>query len=111
MKKWKVKLPGGLAFEMDSDDPGRELMNRGHTAFALEEITPPPVLPVSTSFKPGKLLLTVREAAEELGVCGKVVYDLTHRADFPTVKIGRRTLISREGLAEWVRNQEQNRGA
>ncbi len=58
----------------------------------------------------GRLLMTAQEAAEELGVCSKVVYDLTHRADFPTVKIGRRTLISREGLAEWVRSQEQNRG-
>ncbi len=58
----------------------------------------------------GRMLLTVQEAAEELGICSKVVYDLTHRADFPTVKIGRRTLVSREGLAEWVRSQQQNRG-
>lgn len=53
-----------------------------------------------------RLTLSVEEAARELGVCSKVVYTLTHRADFPTIKIGRRTRISREGLREWVRQQE-----
>jgi len=56
-----------------------------------------------------KLTLSVEEAARQLGVCSKVVYTLTHRADFPTVKIGRRTLISAQGLAEWVRMQENSR--
>lgn len=56
-----------------------------------------------------QLTISVAEAAKQLGVCTKTVYDLTHRADFPVIKIGRRTRISREGLAEWVRNQEQNR--
>ncbi len=57
----------------------------------------------------GRMLLTVQEAAQELGVCSKLVYDLSHRPDFPTVKLGRRTMVSREGLAAWVRSQEQNR--
>lgn len=56
-----------------------------------------------------RLTLTVEEAAQMLGICSKKVYTLTHRADFPTIKLGRRTLISREGLREWVRKQEQNR--
>lgn len=56
-----------------------------------------------------KLVLTVKEAAEMLCISVKTCYDLTHRADFPTIKIGCRTVISREGLREWVRNQEQNR--
>lgn len=54
------------------------------------------------------LTMSVQEAAEHLGICTKTVYTLTHRQDFPTIKIGRRTRISREGLAEWVRKQEQN---
>ena len=56
-----------------------------------------------------RLTLTVAEAAEQLGVSEKTVYTLTHRLDFPTIRIGRRTVISREGLREWVRSQEQNR--
>lgn len=55
------------------------------------------------------LTMSVEQAAEQLGVCVKTAYTLTHRADFPTVKIGRRTRISREGLREWVRRQEQGR--
>lgn len=55
------------------------------------------------------LTLSVEETAQLLGVCVKVAYQLTHRADFPTIKIGRRTRVSREGLRIWVRNQEQNR--
>lgn len=56
-----------------------------------------------------KMTLSVAETARELGVCVKTVYNLTHRRDFPTVRIGNRTLVSRAGLAEWVRAQEQNR--
>ena len=48
------------------------------------------------------------EAAAELGVCEKTVYTLTHRQDFPTIKIGRRIRISREGLRDWVQAQQQN---
>ncbi|MBQ8814104.1 MAG: helix-turn-helix domain-containing protein [Lachnospiraceae bacterium] len=55
------------------------------------------------------LTMSVEEAAKELGICVKIAYDLTHRQDFPTIKIGRRTRISREGLREWVRQQEQSR--
>ena len=55
------------------------------------------------------LTMSVKEAAQQLGICTKSCYTLTHRQDFPTIKIGRRTRISREGLREWVRQQEQNR--
>lgn len=55
------------------------------------------------------LTMSVAEAAKHLGVCTKTAYTLTHRQDFPTVKIGRRTRISREGLVEWVRRQDQSR--
>lgn len=56
-----------------------------------------------------RLTISVEEMAEELGISTKTAYDLTHRQDFPTIKIGTRTRVSTEGLREWVRNQEQNR--
>lgn len=55
------------------------------------------------------LTMSVEEAAQQLGVCMKTVYTLTHRADFPVIRIGRRTRISREGLREWVRQQTEGR--
>lgn len=56
-----------------------------------------------------RLTMSIAEAAAELGVCEKTVYTLTHRQDFPTIKIGRRTRISREGLRAWVLTQQQNK--
>lgn len=55
------------------------------------------------------LTMSVAEMAEQLGVCTKTAYELTHRADFPVIRIGRRTRISREGLTEWVRKQTEVR--
>lgn len=70
---------------------------------------PPPVPPEAHVSTEGRLTLSVAEAAKELGICSRNVYNLCHRADFPTVRIGQRVRISRAGLAEWVRAQEQNR--
>ena len=56
-----------------------------------------------------RLTMSVAEAVAELGVSTKKMYDVVHRRDFPTVKIGTRIRVSREGLREWVRNHEQNR--
>ena len=58
-----------------------------------------------------RLTMSVAEAAEELGISTRFAYDLTHREDFPAIRIGHRTRVSREGLREWVRSQEQNRKA
>jgi len=52
-----------------------------------------------------KLAYTVSEAAEALGVSRKLVYDLIHSGDFPSLKVGGRRLISAELLSEWVRRQ------
>ena len=52
-----------------------------------------------------KLAYSVDEAAQVLGVSRGTIYNLIHRADFPALKVGNRQLISREGLAEWVRKQ------
>lgn len=52
-----------------------------------------------------KLAVSVPEAAELLGMCPKTVYQLTRRQDFPAFKAGNRTIISVEGLREWVKNQ------
>lgn len=52
-----------------------------------------------------ELTYTVTEAAAALGVSRRTVYDLMHREGFPTLKVGRCRLISRELLAEWVRTQ------
>lgn len=49
-----------------------------------------------------KLTLTITEAAQILGVSRSKMYELIHSRDFPCFRLGRRQLISRAGLAEWV---------
>lgn len=52
-----------------------------------------------------KLAYSATETAEALGVSRPVVYALMKRADFPVFKVGSRTLVSVEGLREWVQAQ------
>ncbi len=52
-----------------------------------------------------ELTYNVTEAAEALGISRRAMYNLINREDFPTLKVGSRRLISRELLAQWVRDQ------
>ena len=52
-----------------------------------------------------RVALTVPEVAEALGVGLSSAYQLIHRADFPSFRIGRSIRISRAKLAEWVEQQ------
>lgn len=53
------------------------------------------------------LAISAPEAARLLGVSKPKVYELMGRADFPSFKLGGRTLVSVDGLREWVRNQSK----
>ena len=49
-----------------------------------------------------KLTLTVAEACEALSMSKTNMYQLIHRDDFPCVMIGRKALIPRDKLIEWL---------
>ena len=49
-----------------------------------------------------KLTLSVEEAGKLLGVSRQVAYQVIHRADFPTLHIGRRILVPKKQLEEWM---------
>lgn len=59
-----------------------------------------------TNEKKEKLALTVPEAAELLGICPKLCYEMCHRAGFPAFRVGRKLVVSADGLRDWVRRQE-----
>ncbi len=61
---------------------------------------------MTTQIEP--LALSVTEAAKLLCISRPTLYTLLHRDDFPVFKVGGRTLISAEGLREWVRVQTGN---
>lgn len=54
-----------------------------------------------------KIALNVTETAEVLGVSRTVVYQLMHRDDFPSFKIGKRTLVPKAALEAWVNKQAE----
>lgn len=59
-----------------------------------------------------KLAYSPTETAQVLGVSRPTVYKLMARTDFPSFKVGSRTLVSAEGLRAWVQAQaERGEGA
>lgn len=49
-----------------------------------------------------KLTLTVKEAAALLGVSLPTAYALAHSEGFPSLTVGRKLLVSRDGLCRWI---------
>lgn len=59
----------------------------------------------STSPLTPKMTLSVDELKLELGVSRTVAYNLVQQPGFPSFSIGKRILISREGLSKWIERQ------
>ncbi len=55
-----------------------------------------------------KILLSVEEAAGTLGVHRATVYDLLAKGHLPSVRIGRRRLIARRTLEDFVAQNEHS---
>lgn len=54
-----------------------------------------------------RITLTVREMAEMLGISYNTANQLTWRENFPVLQIGRKKLIPREALDEWLLEQRR----
>ena len=59
-----------------------------------------------------KIALSVAETAREIGISRPSVYALLQRADhpLPSVVVGRRRIIPREMLMEWIRDEAERNG-
>lgn len=103
MRKWTVYLPNNKRFELESNDPHATLHSMGFSEYGLWEENQPaaPIKPPST-VPEGPMLLTVPQAAKLLQLGRDQVYNLTHRRDFPAVRIGRNVRINRELLQSWL---------
>ena len=53
------------------------------------------------------LTLNAREAAEVLRISKSTVYELAHSESFPAIRIGKRVVIPRDKLIEWMNNQAE----
>lgn len=56
------------------------------------------------------LAVSVSEAARLLGVSRPTIYRYLQRTGFPSFKLGGRTLVSVEGLREWIREMSTEEG-
>ena len=68
------------------------------------EAATPSVSEVKDNLLANKITLTVSDACEALSISRSIMYQLIHRDDFPCIRIGRRALIPRDKLIEWVNN-------
>lgn len=56
-----------------------------------------------------RIAVSAAEAAQLLGVSRPTIYSFMRMPDFPSFKLGGRTLISVDGLREWVKKQTEVR--
>ena len=59
-------------------------------------------IPQNSSPEHTKVTLTVQEAAQLVGVCKPKMYDLVRTRQFHSIKVGRKILISRKSLMDWL---------
>ncbi len=59
------------------------------------------------AIKRQKLTYSVPEAAKILGVSASKMYEVVRIAGFPTIKVGKRLLVSAKGLDRWIEQQAE----
>ena len=74
--------------------PGRPPVGRSGKAFLPD---PEPARPECHG-----MAMSVEDMAKELTIGRNVAYQLVQAPDFPSFTIGRRVLVSRKGLQEWI---------
>ena len=57
---------------------------------------------IYTSYDELPLLLNVKQLADLLGVSDSSVYELIQEDDFPSLRIGKRIVIPKDELREWI---------
>lgn len=79
-------------------DHGRD---RGQVVLALQRWDSMSTRPISGADS-NRLVLTVAEAADRLGISSDLAYDLVARGELPSLRLGRRIVIPRIALLEFV---------
>lgn len=52
-----------------------------------------------------KLTLTIKETCALLGISEPLGYELARRPDFPSFNVGRKVLVNREKLQDWLNRE------
>ena len=63
----------------------------------------------SQQSSPGtKMTLSVREAAELIGISKPKMYELIHSNEIPSIHVGKKIVIARQALMDWLSKGENN---
>lgn len=62
-------------------------------------------VPVPTDWANLPLVLSLAQVQQVLGIGRDAVYALAHRQDFPALQVGRRLIVSRDALRQWLERQ------
>lgn len=57
-----------------------------------------------------RMTLSIKEAADIVGVGEVLMRRLAKEPGFPVFRVGRRVLLSREGLKAWIERQTEEQG-
>lgn len=85
-----------------------EVLRRLGSTAALQE---PEHLDNSASQQssPGtKMTLSVREAAELIGISKPKMYELIHSNEIPSIHVGKKIVIARQALMDWLSEGDTN---
>lgn len=52
-------------------------------------------------------IMTVAQMAEFLHISSDTAYELVHSRGFPAFRVGRKILVTREKLMEWIAKREK----
>lgn len=83
----------------------KDFYDRGHAQSGVRHHAPPISHKQKRAVSLDEMPVTLNadEMAEVLHISRARAYQLLHRADFPTLKIGRRLLVTKEALCDWMR--------
>ena len=65
-------------------------------------------IPQNASPTDAKVTLSVAEAAKMVGISKPKMYEIVRAGKLRTVKIGKKILISRQSLLDWIRKGDSN---
>ena len=54
-----------------------------------------------------RMVIVASDIAEALGIGINAAYDLLHRDDFPSIRIGRKLVVPREAFFRWLDKQTE----
>ncbi len=63
---------------------------------------------MATQFDQLPLMLNAQQIAETLGLSRAGAYELLHSKGFPTLKVGKRLMVSKENFINWINRNSQS---